>query len=1045
MSARPGHPALINSGYGRAALAELNRLVRAVKKGDALAPVTVLVPSNGVGVAARRWLASEPPGVGNVTFTTVHRLAESFGASTLAARGRRPVSPPIVLAALRHELAIDAGMLAPVGNHPATEEALLRVDRELTGMTSAGLYRLSAQSRRAADVVRLHRATRARLAPKWYDEADLLDAATEHLASLARLDRTFGPLIVFLPQRLTPRARRFLCTLADTLATTVIVAMTTGQEADRDITDLLDDLKLTVGLPMPTPLRSVTEVIAADADDEVRVALRHILAGLERGVRLDRCALLYPKDDPYSTLVADRLDDAGLSWNGPDGRDLSETVLGHAALGLVELAGSDFRRADVFAFLASAPVRWNGHPVPVAAWERISREAGIVSGRAEWPQQLANAQRQMRFRASGAADRGEQAQATHLEQEAVRVAGLASFMQDFTARLDRLRVISSWRGGVDTLKGLLHQLIGTDMVRAQWPVTEQRMADEVDGVLDQLWHLDPVDPAPELARFQRALEHALRNAAVRRGRRGMGMVVGPLAEGLGLDLDIVVIVGAAEGILPAANGDDPVLPDKERWASRELDLSATRPWQQQREFLAAAAAAGHGELVVTWPKGDLRQRSDRRPSRWIAPLLTPSQTHEVGAFSRSLRQATMLGTEHEARLQALAGGGAVDVDDYVYGRAAAAIVARNSDDFTPFDGHVGAAVARLLTVSGTPLSPTRLQTWAICPHAYFVRYVLRVEPVEDPADELALTPLDEGNLVHKVLERFVMASLDARQPPTWMSASEKARLRAIFDEEADLVERNGRSGRAVYWRYDRERVWANIVTYVETDADRLAMQIAYPIGCEVPFGGANQPGAALQLPSGRTLHFRGSIDRVDRTRFGNLEVSDYKTGNSAPYVGLSGEAPDDHGSRLQLPIYALAARDAFAGSESASVTSAYRFISSTAARSDIGYVVDDAVLERFGVDVERIVDGIEQGLFPNRPQPSTRPGFIPCRYCDPDGMGVSDLDRAWHRMKAADVLAGYRALLGETETEAEVEVEVEVEVGNPVALRTDEGFGDGDV
>ncbi len=1033
MIARPGHPALINSGYGRAALAELNRLVRAAKKGDPLAPVTVLVPTNGVGVAARRWLASEPPGVANVSFTTAHRLAESFGAPTLAARGRRPVSPPIVLAALRHELAIDAGILAPVGNHPATQEALLRVDRELTGMTSAGLQRLSAQSRRAADVVRLHRATRARLAAKWYDEADLLDAATQHLASLPRLDRTFGPLILFLPQRLTPRARRFICMLADTVATTVVVAMTTGQEADRDITDLLEDLRLTVGLPMPTPLRSVIEVIAADADDEVRVAIRHILIRLEQGIHLDRCALLYPRDDPYGTLIADRLDEAGLTWNGPDGRDLSETVLGNAALGLVELAGSDFRRADVFAFLASAPVRWNGQLVPVAVWERISRDAGIVSGRHEWPEQLANAQRQMRFRASGAAGRGEHAQASHLEQEAARVAGFATFMQEFTARLDRLRVITSWRSGVDTVKGLLFQLIGNDLVRSHWPVAQQRMADEVDGVLDQLWHLDPVDPAPDLDRFQRALQHALDNAAVRRGRRGMGLVVGPLAEALGLDLDLVVVVGAAEGILPAANSDDPVLPDKERWASRELDLSATRPWQQQREFLAAAAAAGHGELIVTWPKGDLRQRSDRRPSRWIGPLLTPHASQEVGTFSRSLRQARTLGTEHEARLQALVGGASPDPGDSVYAQAVATIVARSSDDFTPFDGHVGATAAQVLTVTGTPLSPTRLQTWAICPHAYFVRYVLRVEPVEDPADELALTALDEGNLVHKVLERFVAAAVDSRQPATWLSATEQSRLREIFDEEADDLERNGRSGRAVYWRYDRERVWGNIVTYIAADAERLAMQLASPVGCEVPFGGENQPTAALHLPSGRTLWFRGSIDRVDRTRFGNLEVSDYKTGNSLPYVGLSSEAPDDHGARLQLPIYALAARDAFAGTEGASTTSAYRFISSTATRAEIGYVVDNAVLERFGVDVERIVNGIEQGLFPNRPQPSTRPGFIPCRYCDPDGMGVSDLDRAWHRMKAADVLAGYRALLGESE------------VDDAPDIGSDEGFGDGDV
>ncbi len=34
------------------------------------------------------------------------------------------------------------------------------------------------------------------------------------------------------------------------------------------------------------------------------------------------------------------------------------------------------------------PLRTQGHDIPVTAWERLSREAGVVSGRAHWDQLL---------------------------------------------------------------------------------------------------------------------------------------------------------------------------------------------------------------------------------------------------------------------------------------------------------------------------------------------------------------------------------------------------------------------------------------------------------------------------------------------------------------------------------------------------------------------------------------------------------------------------------------------------------------------------------
>ena len=114
-------------------------------------------------------------GLIGVTFLTSYRLAELLAAPRLAAVGRRPVSTPVVAAAVRRVLATDPGRLfAPVAGHPATEEALVGAHRDLSDLDDPALTRLAENSERAREVVRIHRLVKERLAPQWYDEHDLM-------------------------------------------------------------------------------------------------------------------------------------------------------------------------------------------------------------------------------------------------------------------------------------------------------------------------------------------------------------------------------------------------------------------------------------------------------------------------------------------------------------------------------------------------------------------------------------------------------------------------------------------------------------------------------------------------------------------------------------------------------------------------------------------------------------------------------------------------------------------------------------------------------
>ena len=56
--------------------------------------------------------------------------------------------------------------------------------------------------------MRLHTATRRRLEPTWYDEEDLLTAATAAAGTTAAEE--LGGLVVHLPQRLTRHGARLL-------------------------------------------------------------------------------------------------------------------------------------------------------------------------------------------------------------------------------------------------------------------------------------------------------------------------------------------------------------------------------------------------------------------------------------------------------------------------------------------------------------------------------------------------------------------------------------------------------------------------------------------------------------------------------------------------------------------------------------------------------------------------------------------------------------------------------------------------------------------
>lgn len=1034
--------------YGSPAHEALAAAIDRHKAANRLAPVSVIVSSNQVGIAARRALGRRG-GVAAVTFLTPYRLAELLGAGAVAASGRRPVSTPVLAGAVRAVLADDPGHFRGVEQHPATERALVRAHRALSEVGPTGLDRLAAQSTRAADVVRVHRAVGQRIRRAFSDEQDLVAAAVAAIPARPPVLRDLGPTIVFLPQRLSSNQARLLAVLGEHHPVTMLAGVTGDSEADAPVERSAAMIGGTwppaTTAPAAVPARALS---VSDADDEVRHAVRQVVDAARSGTPLGRIAILYGNRDPYARLIGDALDAAGIDWFGTSVRTADTSLLGRSLLALLALPDRDLSRHDVAAWLAGAPIRGaDNRPAPVAAWERASRSAGIVAGLDQWQNRLNRLADDLEADATAAERDAElEWQAARNRRDAESARTLAGFVTDLDAALKPGGMGRSWSGLAAWCRSLVRTYLGGETLRTDWPLEEQAAAQRIDAAIDRLGDLDGIDPDPSPTAFRRALELQLADDLGRHGTFGNGVLVGSVSLGLGLELDEVVVVGMAEGSFPARRRDDPLLPDRVRAVvGPDLPQRSDLVHDDHRALLAVVAAAGR--TTYTFPRGDLRRNAERAPSRWLLDATehhdgtrpsteelnaqTGAWLREVPSFVAGLRSSDFPATVTEYDVRALLdhveAGNRFELDLIPSDRTevhqgAELLTARLSARYTRFDGNLatdgdlrGATVPHP-GAEGHITSATRLETWAGCPHAYFVRHVLGVLPVEDPEEQYRISPLTRGSLVHDTLDRWIAEALAADATPdpgrAWPQ-QHLERLHEIADEVARRLEQRGLVGRRVYWGRDKQVIRRDLETFARFDENQRAAHGSTPIATELPFGmpGSATPPVEVALPDGRSIVVRGAIDRVDRTSGDGLIVIDYKTGSQRGYDGLSADDPTPGGTHLQLVLYALAARSILGGHVGAE-RGTYWFVTDRGGFEAIGYDVDPTVESTALTTVGRIVDGIAAGHFPAHPAvPKFRP-WIDCVFCEPDGLGLNHQYADWRRKHTEPALADYVDLSG---------------------------------
>ncbi|MBX9628766.1 MAG: exodeoxyribonuclease V subunit gamma [Gemmataceae bacterium] len=440
----------------------------------------------------------------------------------------------------------------------------------------------------------------------------------------------------------------------------------------------------------------------------------------------------------------------------------------------------------------------------------------------------------------------------------------------------------------------------------------------------------------------------------------------------GLDCDHLILIGLGEGSWPQTAGPVSLLDDAERERLRKAGVGlpdpAGRLAAEQLLFLELVSAPRRG-LVLSYPAVDDRGQP-RLPASFLRDVLALFPPGSIPTTRRRMLVEGYFTDEPlsgaEARVQWAASqedptpltplprGGRGEQNQIEGGRLGASSPSplrggeakgRGADraegslppdlldhldrarqvadarfrqhSFTRYDGELRhpAVAAELARRFGPDrvFSPTSLETYVACPFRFWLEHVLRLDPLDDPAEEVEHTR--RGAAFHRALARLhrwvkEMPSAPDGDVPEAVTHDLIRRIEEAVEEYARRAP--SVAGREL-WRLEGERLKRAAAKYRGHWQEfrkpwREKGAAPVPHAFEADFGvpGEGVPEALTLTVGDVVVKVGGRIDRVDVADAGGgslgFWVIDYKTGRAENYSASQVERFE----KLQLPLYAVA-------------------------------------------------------------------------------------------------------------------------------------------
>ena len=406
------------------------------------------------------------------------------------------------------------------------------------------------------------------------------------------------------------------------------------------------------------------------------------------------------------------------------------------------------------------------------------------------------------------------------------------------------------------------------------------------------------------------------------------VMVGDITRSRLEDVKVLFFVGVNEGTVPQRKSGASLLTDRDRAVFKEFNMELAPTAREdgciQKFYLYLMMAKPSRRLVLTYA-GMSSEGKSQRPSSLIGEVqkLFPGiPVLDEGLVDWPVR------TVRDGRERLI--DGLRKLREEKEGENAKAPEGRDAEEnafmelyryFYCSDGHrekvkqlvdaafysyeergIGRAAARALYGQSLQGSVTRLEQFASCAYAHFLKYGLELMERQ----EYELAAVDMGNLFHQSIDRCFAVMKERKQD--WRGLTEEGRKQLVKECVAQVTKEYGNtimasSARNAYLAGRVERITDRTIWAL---AEQVKKGDFEPAGFEVSFSAIdNLKAMRIRLSEDEELMLRGRIDRMDLCEDGEhvyVKIIDYKSGTTAFDL-----AALYYGLQLQLVVYMDAA------------------------------------------------------------------------------------------------------------------------------------------
>jgi ATP-dependent helicase/DNAse subunit B len=636
--------------------------------------------------------------------------------------------------------------------------------------------------------------------------------------------------------------------------------------------------------------KSVEFLEAQNRSEEARAILRWIKQRIVHdGLPINEVAILARNLEAYRPFLMEVAAEFGMPLRLIGGLPLNDNPAIAALLSLLSLPALDWPRRQMLEAWRSPYFDWSAQGIverDAAQLDKLTRAARVIGGLAQW-QEAFHTLSQPRSTDTLIDDddlsenfiSAEDAQRLQKKFEAfasiitpapqATIHSYTAFIEDLIEGAPLSRETGEGSGvgaALHAFKDALRGLVLSEAVLNAAPQIDYRdFITELRGAIEALSY-SPDDDA--------------------------GIFTASALDARGLSFRAVALLGLSEGEFPQAEREDVLLRETDRAILRDRGL-AIEPQLRGDEvtFFYQAITRATNRLLLSRPYLAEDGQAWEPSPYWLQtlklfdqPIVTRVRPEDALAPDQAASSIEWTQAAHHF--------------DRSMQRSLEILRARSSDEASVYDGFVPelSPILQQRFSAAHGWSASRLELYGTCGFAFYIAHALELEPRTPPEEGYDARIL--GSMLHKILEKVYQ-----HDDPLSALAAEAQKVFASAPIDYGFRP-------SALWaaqQFELEAALRKTITELNEAAEDFK-----PRYFEQKFGLGN-PSLIVRSDEGEEIRLHGYIDRLDVDPHGRLRVIDYKASGSPI------SAKDlEKGKRLQLPLYALAAREALKLGEVAS-------------------------------------------------------------------------------------------------------------------------------